>query len=82
LQIWVLMGGDGTEREASMASGANAVSKLQRCSGLRVEPLLLAPLHSSTGEQRRRSELLRCGGALARKAHIDARCQTCSSGTL
>jgi hypothetical protein len=57
------MGGNGAEREASLASGLNALSKLQRCGGLRVEPMLLAPLHSSTGEQGRRAELLRCGAA-------------------
>jgi hypothetical protein len=49
LQIWVLVGGDGAEREASIASGINIASKLQRCDGMRIEPMLVAPESSRCG---------------------------------
>lgn len=46
MQVWVLVGGEGAEREASIASGINMASKLQRCEGFRVEPMLVAPQSS------------------------------------
>lgn len=35
-RVWVLMGGEGPERHASLASGANVVAKLRRYPDLQV----------------------------------------------
>ncbi|GBF99894.1 hypothetical protein Rsub_12690 [Raphidocelis subcapitata] len=60
-RVWVLMGGDGDERHASMAGGASVVAKLRRYPDLQVEPFLLPPADAGAGEARRRAVLLARG---------------------
>ncbi|DBA99100.1 TPA: hypothetical protein ACH3X1_014234 [Trebouxia sp. C0004] len=58
-KVWVLMGGEGLQRQHSLRSGLHACLMLQDNSELQVEPFLLSPLGFNLRERGRRKDLLR-----------------------
>ncbi|KAK9819932.1 hypothetical protein WJX72_004090 [[Myrmecia] bisecta] len=58
-RVWVLMGGDTSERQVSLLSGANVYLKLRGMEGITAEPFLLAPLRGGLRYRERRQALLK-----------------------
>ncbi|KAL3156643.1 hypothetical protein ABBQ38_000926 [Trebouxia sp. C0009 RCD-2024] len=65
-KVWILMGGDGLQRQNSIKSGLHAWLMLQNNPALQVEPFLLAPQGANLRERGRRKELLR-----QRRVHLN-----------
>ncbi len=58
LRVWVLMGGDGAGRDASLASGLHVFRQLYSQPDLQAEAFLLAPRLSGENARGRRRALL------------------------
>lgn len=58
LRVWVLMGGDGAGRDASLASGLHVFRQLHSQPDLQAEAFLLAPRLSGENARGRRRALL------------------------
>ncbi|WIA08499.1 hypothetical protein OEZ85_007934 [Tetradesmus obliquus] len=57
-RVWVLVGGDGPQRQRAFRSGANVAAKLARCCDIQVDVFLMPPACSGAGEAKRRATLL------------------------
>uniref|UniRef100_A0A061RME5 D-alanine--d-alanine ligase family protein isoform 1 n=2 Tax=Tetraselmis sp. GSL018 TaxID=582737 RepID=A0A061RME5_9CHLO len=57
-RVWVLMGGETTERQVSLMSGINVWLHLNRCHDVIAEPFVLTPSSGMTSERSRRKKML------------------------